>query len=276
MNEGKEISFSGPVPSVPVSPLKEGFTELAADILSVTLPPSDLSQAVTAVMVTASAEQIPALILDAISSPKSYSSKDMPAEIALTEDRGSSESPNPAPQKHASCSKGHVASDKDPFQCFLLFVSIPVNLTGHGTLPQTDRPARLPRAAGPPHTATSQLTSILQKRSKHRLKMNDRVVLNSKQKGVVRFIGPLENSTTDKTTHYPNSCECGAESPEGGTYLTKFWKAKPSVHCSVKEAPCRTVVKWPSLSRSCMLFSRHACFSWVQILITFKSCQLQH
>lgn len=46
-------------------------------------------------------------------------------------------------------------------------------------------------------------------------------------------------------------------------YLTRFWKAYPSVHCSVNEAPCLTVVKWPKRSRSCMLFSRHACFSCV-------------
>ena len=36
-----------------------------------------------------------------------------------------------------------------------------------------------------------------------------------------------------------------------------------SVHCSVNEAPWRTVVKCPRRSRSCMLFSRHDCFSWV-------------
>lgn len=41
----------------------------------------------------------------------------------------------------------------------------------------------------------------------------------------------------------------------------RFWKAYPSVHCSVKDAPCLTVVKWPSRSRSCMLLSRHAIFS---------------
>lgn len=46
-------------------------------------------------------------------------------------------------------------------------------------------------------------------------------------------------------------------------YFTRFWKAYPSVHCSVNEAPCLTVVKWPKRSLSCMLFSRHACFSWV-------------
>ena len=45
--------------------------------------------------------------------------------------------------------------------------------------------------------------------------------------------------------------------------MTRFWKAKPSVHCSVKEAPCRTVVKWPRRSLSCMLVSLQPCFSWV-------------
>lgn len=44
-------------------------------------------------------------------------------------------------------------------------------------------------------------------------------------------------------------------------HLIRFWKAYPSVHCSVKDAPCLTVVKWPSRSRSCMLLSRHAIFS---------------
>lgn len=43
--------------------------------------------------------------------------------------------------------------------------------------------------------------------------------------------------------------------------LMRFWKAYPSVHCSVKEAPCRTVVKWPRRRRSCMLLSLHAIFS---------------
>lgn len=46
-------------------------------------------------------------------------------------------------------------------------------------------------------------------------------------------------------------------------YLTRFWKAYPSVHCSVNEAPCLTVVKCPKRRRSCMLFSLHACFSCV-------------
>lgn len=49
------------------------------------------------------------------------------------------------------------------------------------------------------------------------------------------------------------------------TDLMRFWKAYPSVHCSVKEAPCLTVVKWPSRRRSCMLLSRHvlfSCFDW--------------
>lgn len=45
------------------------------------------------------------------------------------------------------------------------------------------------------------------------------------------------------------------------THLMRFWKAYPSVHCSVKEAPCRTVVKWPRRRRSCMLLSLHAIFS---------------
>lgn len=44
-------------------------------------------------------------------------------------------------------------------------------------------------------------------------------------------------------------------------YLIRFWNAYPSVHCSVYDAPCRTVVKWPRRRRSCMLFSRHDCFS---------------
>lgn len=43
--------------------------------------------------------------------------------------------------------------------------------------------------------------------------------------------------------------------------LMRVWKAYPSVHCSVKEAPCRTVVKWPRRRRSCMLLSLQAIFS---------------
>lgn len=43
--------------------------------------------------------------------------------------------------------------------------------------------------------------------------------------------------------------------------LMRFWKAYPSVHCSVKEAPCRTVVKWPRRRRSCMLLSLQDIFS---------------
>ncbi|TNN67725.1 hypothetical protein EYF80_022041 [Liparis tanakae] len=44
----------------------------------------------------------------------------------------------------------------------------------------------------------------------------------------------------------------------------RFWKAYPSVHCSVKEAPCRTVVKWPRRRRSEFLsFSSADSFSSV-------------
>lgn len=57
-------------------------------------------------------------------------------------------------------------------------------------------------------------------------------------------------------------------------YLTRFWKAYPSVHCSVKEAPCLTVVKCPKRRRSCMLFSLHACFSCV--LWTSNTAHLSH
>lgn len=45
------------------------------------------------------------------------------------------------------------------------------------------------------------------------------------------------------------------------TNLKRFWKANPSVHCSVNEAPWRTVEKWPRRRRSCMLLSLQAIFS---------------
>lgn len=47
------------------------------------------------------------------------------------------------------------------------------------------------------------------------------------------------------------------------TNFTRFWNAKPSVHCSVNEAPCLTVVKCPRRNRSCILFSRLDSFSCV-------------
>lgn len=68
------------------------------------------------------------------------------------------------------------------------------------------------------------------------------------------------------------------------TNFTRFWNAKPSVHCSVNEAPCLTVVKCPRRNLSCILFSRLASFSWVlwkkeensslnYISLNFKSVQ---
>lgn len=65
---------------------------------------------------------------------------------------------------------------------------------------------------------------------------------------------------------------CSTISDWSSSYLIRFWKAYPSVHCSVKDAPCRTVVKWPSRRRSCMLLSLHAifsCFDW-----TYKDAHL--
>lgn len=47
------------------------------------------------------------------------------------------------------------------------------------------------------------------------------------------------------------------------TNFTRFWNAKPSVHCSVNEAPCLTVVKCPRRNLSCILFSRLDSFSCV-------------
>lgn len=49
------------------------------------------------------------------------------------------------------------------------------------------------------------------------------------------------------------------------TNFTRFWNAKPSVHCSVNEAPCLTVVKCPRRNRSCILFSlldNFSCVLW--------------
>lgn len=56
------------------------------------------------------------------------------------------------------------------------------------------------------------------------------------------------------------------------SHLIRFWKAYPSVHCSVNDAPCLTVVKWPSRSLSCMLLSRHAIFS----CLDWKKAECNH
>ncbi|XP_018585191.1 CAP-Gly domain-containing linker protein 4-like isoform X2 [Scleropages formosus] len=64
-------------------------------------------------------------------------------------------------------------------------------------------------------------------RSKHRLKMNDRVVLNSKQKGVVRFIGPLENSTTGEVfIGVELDTACGES--DGTFHGIRYFKCKPN------------------------------------------------